>query len=207
MNNKGFAITTILYGTLILFLMLLLSMLGILSTYNDRLEMLSENMNGARFNVNYVNILEWVPDNELPSTDIYFDKLYEEYIEIVDANDKVITIKSNDETKIDGEQDDRYGIINYKVELEENETYYFSCGIEDGIKWGGVPNTVEAYLIHGKNYYDGKTEIRFESNNNYKFTAKESEVYWLRLDINKSGEATRKFSNIKVLGKKKVLFG
>ena len=48
MNNKGFAITTILYGTLILFLMLLLSMLKILSTYSDRLEMLIENNNGAR---------------------------------------------------------------------------------------------------------------------------------------------------------------
>ena len=52
MNNKGFAITTILYGILILFLMLLLSMLGILSTYNDRLEMLIENNNGARCIIN-----------------------------------------------------------------------------------------------------------------------------------------------------------
>ena len=40
MNNKGFAITTILYGTLILFLMLFLSMLGILSSYKDRINML-----------------------------------------------------------------------------------------------------------------------------------------------------------------------
>lgn len=47
MNNKGFAITTILYGTLILFLMLLLSMLGILSSYKDKLEMLIENVNGG----------------------------------------------------------------------------------------------------------------------------------------------------------------
>ena len=52
MNNKGFAITTILYGTLILFLMLLLSMLKILSTYSDRLEMLIENNNGARDIIN-----------------------------------------------------------------------------------------------------------------------------------------------------------
>jgi len=48
MNNKGFAITTILYGILILFLMLLLSMLGILSSYNDRMEMLIEHNKGAR---------------------------------------------------------------------------------------------------------------------------------------------------------------
>lgn len=48
MNNKGFAITTILYGTLILFLMLLVSMLGILSTYKDRLGKLIDSNNGAR---------------------------------------------------------------------------------------------------------------------------------------------------------------
>lgn len=48
MNNKGFAITTILYGMLILFLMLFLSMLGILSTYKDRLSMLIDGNNGAR---------------------------------------------------------------------------------------------------------------------------------------------------------------
>jgi len=52
MNNKGFAITTILYGTLILFLMLLLSMLGILSSYKDKMEMLIENNNGARDIIN-----------------------------------------------------------------------------------------------------------------------------------------------------------
>lgn len=52
MNNKGFAITTILYGTLILFLMLLVSMLGMLTTYKNRLEKLIESNNGARDIVN-----------------------------------------------------------------------------------------------------------------------------------------------------------
>ena len=54
MNNKGFAITTLLYGTLILFLMLLLSMLGILATYKDRLEILIDSNNGARDIINSV---------------------------------------------------------------------------------------------------------------------------------------------------------
>ena len=54
MNNKGFAITTILYGTLILFLMLLLSMLGLLSIYKDRLEILIDSNNGARDIINSV---------------------------------------------------------------------------------------------------------------------------------------------------------
>ena len=54
MNNKGFAITTLLYGTLILFLMLLLSMLGILATYKDRLEILIDSNKGARDIINSV---------------------------------------------------------------------------------------------------------------------------------------------------------
>ena len=59
MNNKGFAITTILYGVLILFLMLLVSMLGILATYKNRLELLIESSNGTReiINENYLKTL------------------------------------------------------------------------------------------------------------------------------------------------------
>ena len=52
MNNKGFAITTILYEMLILFLLLIVAMLGILSTYKDRLGMLIDNNNGARDIIN-----------------------------------------------------------------------------------------------------------------------------------------------------------
>ena len=48
MNNKGFAITTILYGLLILFCLLLVSLLGIMATYKDNLEKLIDNMNGSR---------------------------------------------------------------------------------------------------------------------------------------------------------------
>lgn len=48
MNNRGFAITTILYGLLILFCFLLVSLLGILSTYRGNLEKLIESNNGSR---------------------------------------------------------------------------------------------------------------------------------------------------------------
>lgn len=48
LNNKGFAITTILYGTLILFMLLFVSLLGILSQYKKNLERLIEANNGAR---------------------------------------------------------------------------------------------------------------------------------------------------------------
>lgn len=40
LNNKGFAITTIIYGTLVVFLLLLASLLGMLSTHKVRLEKL-----------------------------------------------------------------------------------------------------------------------------------------------------------------------
>ena len=48
LDNKGFAITTILYGTLILFILLLLSLLGILSQYKNNLDKLINEGKGAR---------------------------------------------------------------------------------------------------------------------------------------------------------------
>ena len=48
MNNKGFAITTIIFGTFVLFLLLLLSMLKLLSNYRKNMEILTENNNGIR---------------------------------------------------------------------------------------------------------------------------------------------------------------
>lgn len=48
MNNKGFAITTILYGIMVLFCLLLVSLLGILSSYRKTQELLIEENNGAR---------------------------------------------------------------------------------------------------------------------------------------------------------------
>lgn len=59
MNNKGFAITTILYGTFLLFLMLMVTMLGILANYKDKMQILMEETNGARSKIEqYGNLLE-----------------------------------------------------------------------------------------------------------------------------------------------------
>ena len=60
MNNKGFAITTILYGTFLLFLMLMLAMLGILSRYKGNMELLIDETNGARNIVNVYNGGKWL---------------------------------------------------------------------------------------------------------------------------------------------------
>ena len=51
LDNRGFAITTILFGTLILFMLLLVSLLGILSIYKNNLQKLVDDENGARNNV------------------------------------------------------------------------------------------------------------------------------------------------------------
>ncbi len=48
MNNKGFAITTILYGIMILFCVLLVSLLGLLSSYKKTQGLLTDSSNGAR---------------------------------------------------------------------------------------------------------------------------------------------------------------
>ena len=47
MNNKGFAITSILFGILILFLLVLVFLLGVLRSQRLRMEKLSDSVNSA----------------------------------------------------------------------------------------------------------------------------------------------------------------
>ena len=47
LNNKGFAITTALYGTLVLFLMLSMASLGMMGTYKARMDKLIDEDKGA----------------------------------------------------------------------------------------------------------------------------------------------------------------
>ena len=57
MKSKGFAVTTMVYGITILFILLLISFLSILSIYQKNLKELLENSNGSRellkIDVNY----------------------------------------------------------------------------------------------------------------------------------------------------------
>ena len=48
MNNKGFAISAMLYGTFLLFLILLLMMLGMLNNLKNNMDILIDGTNGAR---------------------------------------------------------------------------------------------------------------------------------------------------------------
>ena len=54
MNNKGFAITTILFGLMILFCLLLTSLLSLLSIYKGNVEKLVESDNAARAEVTMI---------------------------------------------------------------------------------------------------------------------------------------------------------
>lgn len=71
LNNKGFAITTILYGTLILFLLLFASLLGILSQYRKNLDKLIEGSNGTR------DIVTMIPKEVAINTPIVERGIYE----------------------------------------------------------------------------------------------------------------------------------
>ena len=90
MNNKGFAITTILYGMLILFLILIVAMLGMLTTYKDRLALLIEDTNGARKIIN-TSVVPDVEENINPV-------LEEGMIPVVISNDGTVTT-----TKVDSD--------------------------------------------------------------------------------------------------------
>lgn len=74
MNNKGFAITTILYGIMVLFCILLVSMLGILSSYRKTQELLTESTNGSRDIVKYDTFHQVDIDNINSSRIIYCDE-------------------------------------------------------------------------------------------------------------------------------------
>ncbi len=63
LNNKGFAITGILYTVLILFLLLLSSLLLMLTTRINRLIKLTDTINGEVENSNVINISEYSSDD------------------------------------------------------------------------------------------------------------------------------------------------
>lgn len=165
MNNKGFAITTILYGILVLFLMLLVSMLGMLATYNDRLEMLIENNNGARDIVNNV-----------------YKKVYEYDFVENESYEFVVPITGTYKVEVWGAQGGiassiKGGYGGYsggKVELQKGEKLYIYVGGQGaagkkvsggytaagGYNGGGKGKVTSAYYVSGGG---GATHIAFSS--------------------------------------------
>ena len=93
-----------------------------------------------------------------------------------------------------------------KVNLEANKTYIFNCTTYGTWGYSESSDTVEAYLLLNNQY---NKYYPMNSNNNYEFTPDTTGTYWLRLDVNQSGQ-THTFSNISVVEKgttKEVIVG
>ena len=103
---------------------------------------------------------------------------------------------SNGVVTVTASKDDGYGFINARVYLEANETYYFNCTTSGTY---GSSGQQEVFLMLDGAY---NTYYHMTSNTNYSFTPTVSGEYYLRLDVNTSGE-TQTFSNIRI--EKKVV--
>ena len=135
MNNKGFAITTILYGIMILFCLLLVSLLGILSSYRKTQEVLIENNNGARSIVSSsilpreYQLLNYIQTNGTQSIDTgisssnnivaIFDVEYTE----TSTNTQVLLSTGSSGDQWIGQHDSKYGIgtgSDYKLNISSS---------------------------------------------------------------------------------------
>lgn len=74
LNNKGFAITAVLYGLLILFLLLFLSTIKILNAERKRMAKIGDVVNDEIIHLNKVDFPETKINSENPYTTIYRGK-------------------------------------------------------------------------------------------------------------------------------------
>ena len=91
-------------------------------------------------------------------------------------------------------RDDGFGYTTGRVYLETGKTYRFTCNTNG--TWGDTSgtDTVEAFLaLNGEHTYSAL--YRRMSSNNCTFTVEKTGLYFLRLDVNKSGES-HTFSNL-----------
>ena len=99
---------------------------------------------------------------------------------------------SNKIITITAVSNDGYTYLPYRVYLEANKTYIFSCDT-DGT-WGyGTEDTVEGFLM-----LNGELNTYYHMGNRvHTFTPTVTGEYWLRLDVNQSGK-THTFSNVSI---------
>ena len=102
---------------------------------------------------------------------------------------------SNKNITVTATQNDGYDFTPVRVYLEANKTYIFNC-----TSTGSWTGQTEAFLM-----LDGKYDLYYHmsSNNNHQFTPTTTGVYWLRLDVNTSGQ-THTFSDISIYEKVKT---
>ena len=127
MNNKGFAITTILYGLMVLFCILLVTLMGILSTYKKNQELLVEEQKGAR---NIINSEVGSASNSEDNTTTY------EVTFRCLSNGDFIVIAHNNET----------------IDLTDNDKY--SCSVKNFIGWNtnqSAQKGLHSITVNGSN--------------------------------------------------------
>ena len=102
---------------------------------------------------------------------------------------------TNDVITVTGNTDDGYGYTPYRVYLEAGKTYVFNMTSSGTYGTSHGSGTVEAFWM-----LNGTTSAGYyhmTSLSQYQFTPTVSGTYWLRLDVNKSGQ-TETFSNISI---------
>ena len=108
MNNKGFAISGILYGILLLFIMILLSLLYALVTRLDRLTTLVEEVNQSVENTNSKDI-----NQTIDASNYYITEYRGKYEITLNGNTCYAYLPKDTLLKINGSQ------INYSLPDEE----------------------------------------------------------------------------------------
>ena len=76
MNNKGFAITTVLFGLMILFVLLIFSLLGILSICRSNLEKIVDSANGSRDTITIIKNTTYNNYDALKNSNVEKSGLY-----------------------------------------------------------------------------------------------------------------------------------
>ena len=140
------------------------------------------------FDSNKGNLLQGLEDKETTQS------MYMEY----SIENGVVTVTAL--------RDDGWGHTPGRIELEANKTYIFNCDMD--ASYGVSGDTQQVFLLLNGSTNAGEY-IQINSNENFEFTPTISGTYWLRLDVNQSGQ-THTFSNISVIEKnttKEVIYG
>lgn len=204
MNNKGFAITGILYTLFILFLLILVSVLAGLHSKKNMLEKMTniveKSFQGSTLqsdsNVQLALEKKVAPINGKYVFELNtLQNLIYGVVDTPSTKTEGITYQiSNKKITVRADKNDGYGFVGAKVYLNANTNYIFSCdtnGIWDASE---SSNTVEAFLMLNGKY---STIKHMTSNDNFNFQVPVTGEYWLRLDVNMQGK-TYEFSNIKI---------
>lgn len=128
MNNKGFAITSILFGILILFLLVLVFLLGVLRSQRLRMEKLSDSVNSTIGEVVCDEITEKIEETTIENSGRYI-------IDIGSNNNCYLYVKKNDDISL----------ISGQIKVEDEVATLINCD-NNGI----TSATITKYCHYGE---------------------------------------------------------